>query len=174
LSQCSTVFAMRLSNESDQRIIGTAIGDTSASNLAFLPTMAQREAIAFGEAVATPMRLMFEKLAPSMLPAAASDPAASARGEIELTRILHRMRNSDMEVIDLDSIEGIESALDMADSSFSQRTVPLGKQAGDPFSRLPTEETLMRAPGDSILRRDRPNMGALGADQNPFAKLRRD
>jgi uncharacterized protein len=153
LSQCSTIFAMRLANEADQRIIGTAIGDTSASNLAFLPTMAQRESIVFGEAVSTPMRLMFEKLAPSMLPAAESDLGARNRpaGDVELTRILQRMRNMELEEIDLDSIDGIEQALDLADPLFGQRSNP------------------MRAPGESILRRET----VLSVEDNPFSRLRR-
>ena len=62
LSQCSTFFAMRLANEQDQAIIRSAIADSSASTLAFLSSMGQREAIAFGEGVATTMRLKFEKL----------------------------------------------------------------------------------------------------------------
>ncbi len=149
LSQCSTVFAMRLSNESDQRIIGTAIGDTSASNLAFLPTMAQREAIAFGEAVSTPMRLMFERIAPSMLPSAALDQDSKAStangGEVELTRIIHRMRNSENEGVELDSIDAIENELDMIDLNQGYRN-----------------QRMMQAPGESILRKDRPSDGMSG------------
>ena len=61
LSQCSTVFAMRLANEQDQAIIRSAIADSSASTLSFLSSMGQREAIAFGEGVATTMRLKFER-----------------------------------------------------------------------------------------------------------------
>ena len=42
LSQCSTVFAMRLANEQDQAIIRSAIADSSASTLSFLSAMGQR------------------------------------------------------------------------------------------------------------------------------------
>ena len=63
LSQCSTFFAMRLANEQDQAIIRSAIADSSASTLSFLSSMGQREAIAFGEGVATTMRLKFERMA---------------------------------------------------------------------------------------------------------------
>ena len=68
LSQCSTFFAMRLANEQDQAIIRSAIADSSASTLSFLSSMGQREAIAFGEGVATTMRLKFEKLAANLHP----------------------------------------------------------------------------------------------------------
>ena len=59
LSQCSTMFAMRLSNERDKAIIRAAVGVSSASTIAFLSSIADREAIAFGEAIATPMRMKF-------------------------------------------------------------------------------------------------------------------
>ena len=39
LSQCSTVFAMRLANDQDQAIIRSAIADSSASMLSFLSAM---------------------------------------------------------------------------------------------------------------------------------------
>ena len=57
LSQCSTMFAMRLSNETDKAIVRLAVGASSASTIAFLSSIADREAIAFGEAIATPMRM---------------------------------------------------------------------------------------------------------------------
>jgi hypothetical protein len=59
LSQCSTMFAMRLSNEADKAIVRSAVGVSSASTIAFLSSIADREAIAFGEAIATPMRMKF-------------------------------------------------------------------------------------------------------------------
>ena len=59
LSQCSTVFAMRLANDHDQLIIRSAISDSSASTISFLSALDNREAIVFGEGVATPMRFKF-------------------------------------------------------------------------------------------------------------------
>ncbi|CAN0565122.1 unnamed protein product, partial [Laminaria digitata] len=50
LSQCNTVFAMRLGNESDQQIIRKAIAGAAKSTISFLPSIANRECIAFGEA----------------------------------------------------------------------------------------------------------------------------
>jgi uncharacterized protein len=149
LSQCSTVFAMRLANEEDQRIIGTAIGDTSASNLAFLPTMAQREAIAFGEAVATPMRLMFERLAVSMLPATEIDRDVQNRGanggDVEITRIIHRMRNTYLDDSELETVEDFETELSFVDPSLRRRSTDgpvyetadlrAGRRLNDPLFR---------------------------------------
>lgn len=72
LSQCSTVFAMRLTNDRDQQIIKMAISDSSASTISFLSALDNREAIAFGEAVAAPMRLKFAFVDRSLLPAVAT------------------------------------------------------------------------------------------------------
>lgn len=96
LSQCSTVFAMRLTNEQDKAIIRSAISDSSASTLSFLSSMGQREAIAFGEGVATTMRLKFETLDRSLLPGQqkGDDPTASVNGrEVDLAAIVNRLRN---------------------------------------------------------------------------------
>ncbi|MBO6716787.1 MAG: ATP-binding protein [Rhizobiaceae bacterium] len=98
LSQCSTVFAMRLANERDQEIIRSAIADSSASTLSFLSSMGQREAIAFGEGVATTMRMKFEKLAGSMIPGSTTksgtigDPV-DRDADIDLGELVNRLRN---------------------------------------------------------------------------------
>ena len=96
LSQCSTVFAMRLANEQDKAIIRSAISDSSASSLSFLSSMGQREAIAFGEGVATTMRLKFEKLDKRLLPGqqrSSADPTAIAPGQdVDLAAIVNRLR----------------------------------------------------------------------------------
>ena len=62
LSQCSTLFTMRLSNDRDQALVRSAVSDAAASLLAFLPSLATREVFAFGEGVALPTRLKFREL----------------------------------------------------------------------------------------------------------------
>ena len=83
LSQCSTVFAMRLANDRDQEIIRSAIADSSGSTISFLSALDNAEAIVFGEAVATTMRFKFTYQEPAKLPRAAgtdiTDPLANAR-----------------------------------------------------------------------------------------------
>jgi DNA helicase HerA-like ATPase len=59
LSQCSTMFAMRLASEKDKDIMAQAAGASSQGTLSFLSSLADREAIAFGEAIPTPMRMKF-------------------------------------------------------------------------------------------------------------------
>ncbi len=73
LSQCSTVFAMRLSNASDQQIMRSAIPDNAAGALEFISALNNREAIAFGEAVATAMRMVFAVQDEANLPRMSAD-----------------------------------------------------------------------------------------------------
>ncbi|MEI5664183.1 DUF87 domain-containing protein [Bosea sp. CCNWLW174] len=93
LSQCSTVFAMRLGNDRDQEIIRAAIADASASTIAFLSSIGNREAIAFGEAVATTMRMRFLEQRPEELPAMAGRmPAQAEHREPLVEELVARMR----------------------------------------------------------------------------------
>jgi DNA helicase HerA-like ATPase len=68
LSQCSTLFAMRMTNDRDQALLRSAVSDTAANFLSFLPTLATGEMFAFGEGVALPTRLRFKDLPASLLP----------------------------------------------------------------------------------------------------------
>ncbi len=92
LSQCSTIFAMRLANEVDQQIIRSAISDASASTLKFLSSVGNREAIAFGEGVATTMRMRFAELAPHELPAMDIAVGVEGRREPGIDDMVRRMR----------------------------------------------------------------------------------
>lgn len=80
LSQCSTVFAMRMANEADHAIIRSAVSDAAASTLESLPSMGNREALAFGEAVSMPMRVRFSTLAGHELPSSKVENAEGAIG----------------------------------------------------------------------------------------------
>lgn len=124
LSQCSTVFAMRLANEQDQAIIRSAIADSSASTLSFLSSMGQREAIAFGEGVATTMRLKFEHLPQAFIPGAGkhhgSETAAGTGEAVDLVQIVERLRNVQRP---------------QAQSMTYAEPVSVARQAGDPDYR---------------------------------------
>jgi hypothetical protein len=72
LSQCNTVFAMRMANERDHEIVKAAISDAAASLLDFLPSMGEAEAIAFGEGVSLPGRIKFARLPASAMPRGAT------------------------------------------------------------------------------------------------------
>ena len=68
LSQCSTIFTMRLSNERDQGIIESALSETSASLMSFLPALGTRETIVFGEGVPLPSRITLAEIPEAALP----------------------------------------------------------------------------------------------------------
>jgi DNA helicase HerA-like ATPase len=68
ISQCSTLFAMRMANDRDQALVRSAVSDAAANLLAFVPSLGTREVLAFGEGVALPTRLRFAKLPPEFIP----------------------------------------------------------------------------------------------------------
>ena len=68
ISQCSTLFAMRMANERDQAIVRSAVSDAAANLLAFVPSLGTREVLAFGEGVALPTRLKFKQLPENLIP----------------------------------------------------------------------------------------------------------
>nr|WP_246748852.1 ATP-binding protein [Rhizobium setariae] len=97
LSQCSTIFALRLSNDRDQEIIAKALPSSSTSALTFISSLANGEAIAFGEAVPVPMRLKFNRVQQKFLPTANGTEVAESTDDpntISLTTIVDRMRTS--------------------------------------------------------------------------------
>lgn len=72
LSQCNTVFALRMSNDRDQAIVKSAISDTGSGLLEFLSALGQREAIAFGDGVTLPVRIRFDDLPAHAMPRSSS------------------------------------------------------------------------------------------------------
>lgn len=68
LSQCNTVFALRMSNDRDQEIVASAVSDTGTGMIEFLPALGAREAIAFGDGVPIPVRIRFDELPAHALP----------------------------------------------------------------------------------------------------------
>ncbi|CCF19823.1 conserved protein of unknown function [Pseudorhizobium banfieldiae] len=96
LSQCSTLFAMRLSNDRDQEIIRSAIPNSSISTLSFLSSLGNGEAIAFGEAIAVPMRLQFSRVEKRYLPKAngvLDKGSEETPDTVDLRSVVARMRS---------------------------------------------------------------------------------
>jgi DNA helicase HerA-like ATPase len=97
LSQCSTLFAMRMVNDRDQAILGSAISDAAANLSAFVPSLSTREVLAFGEGVALPARLKFKALPVDLLPK--SEALGSAQGSMDhdfIGSVLARWRGATM------------------------------------------------------------------------------
>ncbi|MGD0720399.1 MAG: DUF87 domain-containing protein [Roseiarcus sp.] len=68
ISQCSTLFAMRMANDLDQALLRSAVSDAAANLLAFVPSLATREVVGFGEGVPMPARMTFKTLPARLLP----------------------------------------------------------------------------------------------------------
>jgi hypothetical protein len=84
ISQCNTLFAMRLANERDQSLLRSAVSDAAANLLSFVPSLGTREVLAFGEGVALPTRLRFKEVPAHQLPrseATIATVASSGRGQ---------------------------------------------------------------------------------------------
>jgi hypothetical protein len=62
LSQCSTVFALRMNNEKDQNFVRRTLPEDAAGLLRCLPALRQQEAVVVGEGVTHPMRIRFSDL----------------------------------------------------------------------------------------------------------------
>jgi len=92
LSQCSTLFAMRLANEVDKGIIRAAAGVSASSTTAFLSSIADREAIAFGEAIATPMRMKFADISGCSDELRHSNPRDRDADPIDLRKLAAHLR----------------------------------------------------------------------------------
>jgi DNA helicase HerA-like ATPase len=62
LSQCSTVFAFRMTNLRDQEFLRGVVSDNAYGLLDFLPVLGDAEAIVAGQAVPVPLRVRFPDL----------------------------------------------------------------------------------------------------------------
>ena len=62
LSQCNTVFAMRMGNQRDQEFVRGTLSEATLGLLDSLPSLRTAEAVAVGEGVSVPARLCFDRL----------------------------------------------------------------------------------------------------------------
>ena len=68
ISQCSTLFAMRMVNDRDQALLRSAVTDAAANLVAFVPSLGTREVVGFGEGFPLPTRLSFKSLEAERVP----------------------------------------------------------------------------------------------------------
>ena len=99
ISQCSTLFAMRLANDRDQALLRSAVSDAAANLLSFVPSLGTREVLAFGEGVALPTRLRFKEVPAHQLPRSeatiSTAPSASESHDIQfVSAVLERWRGA--------------------------------------------------------------------------------
>lgn len=156
LSQCSTLFTMRLTNERDQNIVRSALSDASASLLDFLPSLGTRETIVFGEGVTLPSRIRLAELPAGAVPHGKSARFVDAwsqdisdNGLID--QIVTRWRTSDDESGPLpETDESGELARRATDQA---QTQPAG-QMPQPNGAAP-QPTLRKQPADASPGRPR-------------------
>ena len=99
ISQCSTLFAMRMANDRDQALLRSAVSDAAANLLSFVPSLGTREVLAFGEGVALPTRLRFKEVAPEQMPRSeatiATIPTVSGTPDFSfVTSVVERWRGA--------------------------------------------------------------------------------
>jgi DNA helicase HerA-like ATPase len=131
LSQCSTLFAMRLSNDRDQEIIKSAIPNSSISTTSFLSSIGNGEAIAFGEAIAVPMRMKFTHVESKYLPKAhgiADKGMIEAPDTVDLRTIVSRMRS-----VSGPDISAFQQSYLASEPSYTSPPVPPSPAVGADF-----------------------------------------
>jgi len=165
ISQCSTLFAMRMANDRDQAIVRSAVSDAAGSLIGFVPSLGTREVFAFGEGVALPTRLRFKQLAAEHIPHSQAITRAhmdSAKGVDVgfLVSVVERWRGATMsnqtrarpgssedEFADLDAVAGSEFSRVRADATApaptaSPAAAAIRKSATNPESFFfPVDET---------------------------------
>jgi len=163
LSQCSTLFAMRLSNDRDQEIIKSAIPNSSISTTSFLSSIGNGEAIAFGEAITVPMRMKFARVEKQYLPKAnsvAGKGSEDTPDTVDLRTVVARMR-----AVNGPDISAFQQSYGAANPAFADNACSAGEEADDDFLQASDAELErwnreIRTTGHVVVNR-------LPADENP-------
>ncbi|MCK1394211.1 DUF87 domain-containing protein [Bradyrhizobium sp. 1] len=143
ISQCNTLFTMRLANERDQALLRAAVSDAAANLLSFVPSLGTREVLAFGEGVALPTRLRFKEVPPHQLP----------RGEATISSVPSVTSGHDMHFVG--------AVLERWRGATSQRDTP-----NDPVFSAPPAKTL--APAETPMLQP-----SMGLDPDRFSLLKK-
>ncbi len=78
ISQCGTIFSLRLSNELDQNFVQGALPDTGRTMIRALSSLPPQQAVVFGEGVSLPMQVRLKNLSLEQLPRSNSAQFAEA------------------------------------------------------------------------------------------------
>jgi hypothetical protein len=139
VSQCSTLFVMRLSNDRDQALIRSAVSDAALNLLSFIPSLGTREVFTFGPGVALPTRMRFKELPATLRPnsEATGNTRSDAGTNISrdlLSTVIDRWRSASMSHRIGDD--------EFADSSSIGDATPLQPTAPAPVPPSPRGEAL--------------------------------
>jgi uncharacterized protein len=96
LSQCNTIFALRMSNEHDQAFVAKALSENARWLVDGLPSLNTQEAVVVGDGVTVPVHIRFKDLDPEHRPTS-GDPSFSSAWQKEtapqfLDRAIERWR----------------------------------------------------------------------------------
>jgi len=143
ISQCNTLFTMRLANDRDQALLRSAVSDAAANLLSFVPSLGTREVLAFGEGVALPTRLRFKEVPVHQLP----------RSEATISTVPSVAAGHDMHFV--------SAVLERWRGATSQRDTPNDPTINDrPATRLMSAEAPMLQP-------------SMGLDPDRFSLLKK-
>jgi DNA helicase HerA-like ATPase len=167
ISQCSTLFVMRLSNDRDQALIRSAVSDAAANLLSFIPSLGTREVFAFGSGVALPTRMRFKELPAAARPnsEASGNTRAEAGANIGrdlISSVIERWRSATMshrmaedDYVDYGAAPDTPSLQPQMPSAPAYQPTPGPTPAAQPSA---LRSSLLKKPLDA---------GSLGGSSNP-------
>ena len=144
ISQCNTLFVMRLANDRDQALIRSAVSDAASSLLTFVPSLGTGEAFVFGSGVALPMQMRFSHLPDEFRPS--SDVGENAKNSAEagldlISSVIDRWRNATMSQKAYDG--------ESYDTGFAREASPSIQPQGGTFD--PERSRLLKQPLSAAL-----------------------
>jgi hypothetical protein len=168
ISQCSTLFVMRLSNDRDQELIRSAVSDAAQNLLSFIPSLGTREVFCFGAGVALPTRMRFGELPSHLRPN--SEASGSTRSEAGagmnrdlLSTVIERWRSASMShrmsEVDDDYSPPVDAPALQPQMPQAQAPVYQPQPAAAPAAQPSAlRSSLLKKPLDASLGSNPPNM----------------
>jgi hypothetical protein len=148
LSQCSTLFVMRLSNDRDQALIRSAVSDAGASMLSFIPTLGTGEVFAFGAGVPLPTRMKFRELPPHLRPSSEAGgnvrTAGTPADRDMIDNVIDRWRASTMSHKGGIDDDRFDARMDARMDSWDD--IPRGREEAPAYRAAPPLQPAAQAP----------------------------
>jgi uncharacterized protein len=169
ISQCSTLFVMRLSNDRDQALIRSAASDAASNLLSFIPSLGMREAFVLGPGVGLPTRMTFGELPKEKRPNSdsaniRSDGGAGVTADL-IPMVIERWRSATAN--QKREFEISESAQPAPSPFGAQQPAPQRPAAPQSPPLQPAQRPELRS---SLLKK--PLDASLGTSPNPLQRLR--
>jgi hypothetical protein len=152
MSQCSTLFVMRLSNEHDQAFIRSAVSDAAQNLLSFIPSLGTREVFAFGSGIALPTRMRFTELPAAVRPnSEAGSTRAQAPASVQqdlIKTVIERWRSATMNYKAVQEVDVAEATRVPSPTPSAAAAYPVAQP--QPASTLdPRRPSILRRPLDA-------------------------